>query len=96
VIAFLKKLFSGSEPQARAAAPIEFKGFEVIATPRQVSGGWSTEGLIRKHVDGEAREVTFIRADTCMSEEDAIATAQDKARKIINERGDALFDGPRA
>ena len=93
---FLKNLFSKSAAQARAAAPIDFKGFEVIATPRQVNGGWSTEGLIRKDMEGEVREVVFIRADTCMSEEDAVAAAQGKARKIINERGDALFDGQRA
>ena len=93
---WLKRLFTAPSVQARAAAPIEYAGFEVVAMPRPVSGGWSTEGVIRKHADGEVREVSFIRADTCMSEEQAVATAQDKARKIINERGDSVFDSPRA
>ena len=96
MIAILKKLFGSAQAQGRAAEPIEYQGFEVIATPRRVSGGWSTEGLIRKQVDGAAREVGFIRADTCMSEQDAVAAAQDKARKIIDERGDTVFDGQRA
>lgn len=96
MIGFLKKLFTRPEAKARAAAAIEYEGFEVVAMPRQVSGGWSTEGLIRKQLDDEWREVAFIRADTCMSEEDAVAAAQDKARKIINERGDEVFDGQRA
>jgi hypothetical protein len=96
MIGFFKKLFTGAAAPARAAASIEYEGFEVIAMPRAVKGGWSTEGVIRKHVDGEVREVAFIRADTCMSENDAVATAQNKARKIIDERGDKVFDSARA
>ena len=95
MIGFFKKLFSSQPARARAAIPIEYKGFEVIAMPRQVSGGWSTEGVIRKNVDGEPLEATFIRADICMDEQDAIAAAQGKARKIIDERGDSVFNGQR-
>ena len=96
MFAWLKKLFAAPQAQARAAEPIEYKGFAIIATPRAVSGGWSTEGLIRQNVGDEAREVAFIRADTCMSEPDAVAAAQNKARKIIDERGDTVFNGQRA
>ena len=63
--------------------------------PRQVAGGWSTEGVISAEVDGETREAAFIRADTCMSRDDAIAAARAKARKIIDERGDDVLDGRR-
>ena len=93
---WIKGLFAATPAQGHAAAPIDYRGFEVIAIPRKVSAGWSTEGLIRKQQAGEMREIRFIRADTCMSEEEAIATAQGKARKIIDERGDSVFDGERA
>lgn len=95
MIAWLKKMFAAPQVEARAAAPVEFEGFTIIATPRAVSGGWSTEGLIRKTIVDEVREVTFIRADICMSEQDAVAAAEGKARKIINERGDKMFDEAR-
>ena len=96
VLAFLKKFFTTAPVPARVATPVEYKGMVIVATPRAVSGGWSTEGLIRENSGDEAREVAFIRADTCMSEQDAVAAAQDKARKIIDERGVGVFDGQRA
>ena len=92
---FLKKLLGGEPPAPQAADPVEYEGFEIVATPREVPGGWSTEGVIRKTVEGEVREVSFIRADTCMSREDAIGASRGKARKIIDERGDQVFDGRR-
>ena len=91
---FLKKL-AGGPAAPQPAEPVHYEGFEIVATPREVAGGWSTEGLIRKQVDGETKEVVFIRADTCMSREDAIGASQGKARKIIDERGDEVFDGRR-
>ncbi|MFT5447109.1 MAG: hypothetical protein ACI9DC_002284 [Gammaproteobacteria bacterium] len=96
MFASIKRLFAAAPAQERAAAAIEYRGFEVIATPRKVSSGWSTEGLIRKQQAGKLREIRFIRADTCMSEEEAVVTAQGKARKIIDERGDSMFESERA
>jgi hypothetical protein len=92
---FLKKLAGGGPRAPAHADPVDYQGFRIVATPRQVPGGWSTEGLIRKHLDGEEREVAFIRADTCMSREDAVRASEAKARKIIDERGDDIFDGRR-
>lgn len=94
---FLKNLFGGlTQPKSHNAEPIEHKGFQIIATPRQVSGGWSTQGVIQKHIDGVQKEVTFIRADTCMSAEDAVMISQDKGRKIIDESGEQVFERERA
>jgi hypothetical protein len=92
VLKLLKKLFSG--PAGAAAPPsdpMEYEGYSVVATPRQVSGGWSTEGTISKEVDGELRQSRFIRADTCMSREDAVQMAFRKARTIIEEQGERMF-----
>ena len=93
---FLKKLLGGAGRAPQPADPVEHEGFEIVATPREVPGGWSTEGLIRKRVGDAVREVPSIRADTCMSRDDAIRAAQGKGRKIIDERGDKVFDGRRA
>ncbi len=92
---FLKKLVGGGPSAAQPADPVDYEGFQIVATPRQVPGGWSTEGLIRKQVGSETKEVSFIRADTSMSREDAVRASEGKARKIIDERGEKVFDGRR-
>ena len=52
--------------------------------------------VIGKVVDGEAKEVHFIRADTSTSREAAISLSVSKARKIIEEQGERIFRGARA
>ena len=95
---FLKKLFGGGagarEPEP--ADPVEHEGFTIVAKPRRAGSGWSTEGLIRKDVGGEAREVHFIRADTSPSRDAAVALSVGKARKIIDEQGERVFRASRA
>ena len=92
MLKLLKKLFSApAAASARPSDPMEYEGYSVVATPRQVSGGWSTEGVISKEVDGELRQSSFIRADTCMSREDAVQMSFRKARTIIEEQGERMF-----
>ena len=45
---------------------------------------------------GEVRSIEFVRADTSPSQEAAAQMSLDKARKIVDERGDAVFDADRA
>lgn len=91
----LKRLLGGGERAPERAPAVDYEGYQIVAAPRQVSGGWSTEGFICAEVDGEPREAHFIRADTCMSREDAIEASRSKARKIIDERGDTVLGGDR-
>ena len=99
MLGFLKNMFGGASTGGRepeAADPVEHEGFSIVATPRKANGGWSTEGLIRKAVDGEEKEVHFIRADTSTSREAAVTLAVSKARKIIDEQGERVFRASRA
>lgn len=95
MLGFLKNLMGRAPRAPQPAEPIAYKGYQIVATPREVAGGWSTEGIIRGEVAGQMREAVFIRADTCMSRDDAIGATHGKARKIIDERGDDVFDGRR-
>ena len=90
----LKSLFSSggqSKPQ-RSLDWIEHEGFTIAATPAKDAGGWRVCGLIERVVDGETKRHEFIRADICMSEEDAVQLSLSKARQIIREQGSRLFD----
>ena len=99
MLGFLKNVLGGGgggEREPEGAEPVEHAGFTIVATPRKASGGWSTEGHIRKVIDGEAKEVHFIRADTSTSREAAITLSVSKARKIIDEQGERVFRAGRA
>jgi len=70
-----------------------YKGFTIYATPQRDGDQWRTAGVIVRTMGDEAREHQFIRADVFPSQADAAECAQRKARQIIDERGDRLFDG---
>ncbi|MBM3574031.1 MAG: hypothetical protein FJX52_16975, partial [Alphaproteobacteria bacterium] len=63
-------------------------------TPRQQGSGWSTEGTITKSFPEGVKEARFIRADSSTAREDAVATSVMKAKRIIDEQGDKLFNQP--
>ncbi|WP_299398345.1 HlyU family transcriptional regulator [Pelagibius sp.] len=90
---FLSKLFGGGggETAAPSAEAIEYKGFQIQPAARRQGGQWLTAGVIRKEVDGEVREHSFLRADTHASQQDADDFALVKGRQIIDEQGDRLF-----
>jgi len=91
---FLRNLFSGKGSEGKRAPPqdaVDYKGYSIEPTPRRGQGGWTTEGIIRKEIEGEARSQHFIRADTSMSIESAVEYSISKGKKIIDEQGDRLF-----
>ncbi len=90
---FLSKLFGGGggETAAPSADAIEYKGFQIQPAARRQGGQWLTAGVIRKEVDGEMKEHSFLRADTHASQQDADDFALVKGRQIIDEQGDRLF-----
>ena len=92
-MSFLQKLFGGGKPEraAEPAAEAEHNGFAIVAMPIEEGGQYRLAGVVRKEVGGEMREHRLIRADT-FSDRDSAATATiEKAKRAIDERGDALF-----
>ncbi len=99
---FLKGLFGGGRPAdgeeggeggTPAVGPegLDYKGYRIHPTPRRQGGQWLTAGVIRKDIAGVPKEHSFIRADTFGSKDDAAAMAVEKAKLIIDERGDRMF-----
>ena len=92
---FLSKLFGGSgegsgEPAPAAQETIE--GVHVLATPMKEGGQYRLAATLRKEIGGETREHRLIRADLFQSREEAASMAIAKARQVIKEQGDRLFD----
>ena len=95
-MSFLKSLFGGGNSgDAKVAAPqqeAEYKGFRIEARPYVEGGQFQLAGVISKVVDGLLKEHRFVRSDRFSSKDEAGNFAIIKARQIIDERGDKVFD----
>lgn len=96
-MSFLKKLFGAAAKSGSAAEfrsePQEHKGYRIVATPYLDGGQHQLCGVISREIDGTTRERRFIRADRFPSRDDAVAMTFLKARQIIDQQGDRLFEG---
>lgn len=91
-MSFWKKLFGGGTVQEEAAAdPVEHKGFLIRPTPFIEDGQHQTCGIITKEIDGATKEHRFIRADRFASRDDAVEVTLRKARQLIDEQGERIF-----
>ena len=95
-MSFLKSLFgggkSGGAKASAAQQEAEYKGFRIEARPYMEGGQYQLAGLILKEVDGVMKEHRFVRSDRFSSKDEAGDFAIVKAKQIIDERGDKVFD----
>lgn len=94
VLGALKKLFGGgggSGSDERQGETVEYNGYQITPAPKPHNGQFLTAGYIRKGEGDAALEHHFIRADTHASDEQAMSFSVQKARQIIDEQGDRLF-----
>jgi hypothetical protein len=82
----------GSAKSAKAAEPVEYKGFVIRAAPYKNNGQYQTAGTIERDIDGTRKEHRFIRADAYPSYDDAVSFTVNKARQIIDLQGERIFD----
>lgn len=90
----LRKLFSrlagesaaeDSAAEPETAATESYKGFELHAAPIREGKTWRVAGAVVK-TGGDNEQQDFVRADTCMSKDDAVAISLRKARQIVDEQ----------
>jgi len=90
-----KSMFSssgGSGNGKSKAKSVDYDGFMIIAEPQPNQGQWQVSGRIEKQ-DGETVKVhTFIRADTLPDEEAAANEMIRKAKMMIDQMGESIFD----
>jgi hypothetical protein len=93
-MSFLKKLFGGSsggEP-SEPAEQIEHEGYLITPTPIAEGGQYRLAADISREMDGQIRTHRLVRADLFMSRQEASEAALRKAKQVIREQGDAMFD----
>ncbi len=95
-MSFWKSLFGGGQSSdagpPKTVSEAEHKGFRIEAQPYLAGGQYQMSGRITKAVAGQAKEHRFIRADRFSSLEEAAEFTLVKARQIIDQQGDRLFD----
>ena len=89
-MSILKKLFGGgtSAPEAK---PETYEGCTILPEPQKESGGYRLGATIQKEIAGEMKSHMLIRADTFQSPDEAREAAVRKAKQVIDEQGDRLF-----
>ena len=80
---------------ARPEENVEYKNCLISPTPIKEGNQYRTAGTISGQVQDEARETHFIRADNHASRDQAVEHCVTKAKQIIDERGDNLFNSER-
>lgn len=98
-MSLLSRLFgsgSGSEKgSAPQHEPVTYEGFTIHPEPIKEGGTYRVAARIEKEVEGEIRSHQLIRADMVSDPDQAATESTRKAQRLIDERGDKLFDRPR-
>ena len=101
-MSFFKKLFGGSgdseggdgsanDNLGGSADAVEHEGFTITPTPTKEGAQYRLTGTISKEVDGELKTHKFIRADHFASADECIEASIRKAKQVIKEQGERLF-----
>ncbi len=90
----LSRILGKGESQSTSEPDLEdYEGYRIKPAPLKQQGSYNTAGYIYKPDDsGKLREHYFIRADTHTDFETACEHSVFKAKQIINESGERIFD----
>lgn len=94
-MSLLSRLFGSKgsgDGGAQAAPSEEHDGYRITPEPIPDGGKWRIGARIEREVDGAARSHTMIRADTLDSYEAAVEASLAKARMLVDQQGDRIFD----
>lgn len=86
-MSLLSKLFGGGNASAATAEPIEYNGFSITPQPAKEGGRYRIGAKIEK----DDRTHDLIRADTLDDKAGADEASINKAKQLIDQMGDALF-----
>lgn len=91
-MSFFKKLFGGGEAKQEDAPAETYEGFSITPAPVPEGSQWRIGARIEKEVGGETKTHTLVRADVVGDLESAQAFSIRKAKQVIDEQGERLFD----
>ena len=93
-MSILSRLFGGGsqkDPKPKQE-PELYKGYDIHAAPVRDGTHWRVAARIEREVGGEVKSHQLIRADTIADRETAVRESLRKAKQLIDEQGDAIFN----
>jgi len=81
-----------ADAPVKAEAATEYSGYLIHPASRRQGVGWLTTGSITKEFPSGMKQLHFIRADTYSNRTDAVAFCIQRAKQIIDEQGDRIFN----
>ena len=93
-MSFWKSLFGGGSAAARQRPAIRSNttASSSVSAPFKEGANYQTAGTIEKEIDGVRKEHRFIRADSHPGYDDAVSFTIAKARQMIDQMGERLFN----
>jgi len=91
-MSLLSRLFGGSAGPKTDADPETFQEFRIYAEPQNSGGGFRIAARIEKDFGGDTKTHQMIRADTCNSADEARELSIAKAKMLIEQQGETIFD----
>ena len=88
-MSLFSKLFGGGEAPPE---PETYQGFSITPEPMRAGSEYRIAARIEKEVDGEMKTHHLIRADTISDFEAAKEASVNKAKAMIDQMGERLFD----
>ena len=88
-MSLLSKLF-GRKPEQ--VEPVKYEGFQIFPEPINEGSEYRISARIEKEIGGEMKVHQLIRADTLGDADEAAEASLGKARTLIDQQGERLFD----
>lgn len=85
-------MFQSAPATAKSYSAETYNEFTITPQPQAANGQYRVAAQITKTVNGELKEHTFIRSDTCASSDDAAELAIHKCKTFIDQMGDQIFE----
>lgn len=82
----------GEAAPEEASEEVEHDGFVIRPTPYKEGGQYQVAGTIEKRTEAGVRIHRFVRADRMATRDDAVSFTVAKARQIIDQMGERMFD----
>ena len=91
-MSLLSRLFGGGGSAKSTAEPVSHEGFKIYPEPIAEGGQHRIAARIEKEINGETKSHQLIRADTLNDAAAAADASIGKAKQLIDEQGERLFD----
>ncbi len=92
---FLRRLMAPKSKDAsdqESETAVDYQGYTIRPTPHPEGSQWLTAGVITKQFPDGVKEHRFIRVDSHSTRDAADTFSIAKAKQIIDEQGDKLFE----